>query len=143
MKSKKEDQLNELYKPQTFEVKTTPQQECELTSLEKQNKKISVKFSDEKIEKQGLLSRSKFTCTITCEELSSNVTRTLEDFEWLKDQLHEKYPLIFIPPLPPKEKSDDPKIKSRYLEKFFNDLSVNFSFLYFIILIKEEPQFTP
>lgn len=120
MKSKKEDQLNELYKPQTFEVKTAPQQECELTSLEKQNKKISVKFSDEKIEKQGLLSRSKFSCTITCEELSSNVTRTLEDFEWLKDQLHEKYPLIFIPPLPPKEKSDDPKIKSRYLEKFFN-----------------------
>ena len=122
MKSKKEDQLNELYKPQIFEVTPGHQQECELTSLEKQNKKISVNFSDEKIEKQGLLSKPKFTCKITCEELSSSVVRTLDDFEWLKDQLNEKYPLIFVPPLPPKEKNEDPKIKLRYLEKFFNSI---------------------
>ena len=43
-KTKSEEQLSELYKPQSIEVKFSPQEENKLTQLEKESKKISIKI---------------------------------------------------------------------------------------------------
>ena len=120
LKTKKEEQISELYKPQQIEVKITPAEENKLTALEKESKKISVKLSEESITKKNIFSYTKFTCKIDCAELDSSVVRTLDDFEWLKLQLHEKYPMIFIPPLPNKKALRDPQCVSRFIQKFFN-----------------------
>lgn len=118
-KFKTDISLDTIYKPETFEVKSSLPQECKLTEFEKENKRISVKISDEKLEKKGVFFQAKYSCKLTCPELETSVTRTMEDFIWFKNQLNEKYPLIYVPPLYTKEKLDDPKYTSRYLEKFF------------------------
>ena len=122
LKTKKEEQLEELYKPLSIEVKLSPREENKLTELDKNSKKISVKISEEKILKKGIgiFLAPKFSCKIECPELESSVTRTLEDIEWLKTQLNEKYPLVYIPPLPDKKSLKDEQIIKRYLEKFFD-----------------------
>ena len=119
-KTKKEEQLSELYKPQSIEVKLSPQEENKLTQLEKESKKITIKISEESISKKNVFSYSKFTCKIECPELSSSVVRSLEDFEWLKFQLNEKYPMTYIPPIPNKKYLKDPQSVSRYIQKFFD-----------------------
>ena len=122
--TKKDEQLNELYSGQIFKINYLPLPECILTKLEKEGKRISVKVSDGKFEKVGGLFslQTKFICTLTCDELQSNVTRTIDDFEWLKKQLNEKYPLIYIPPIYLKEKNviEKPHQQTRYIIKFFN-----------------------
>lgn len=126
LKSKKEEQLDELYKPQQIEIKFSPKEENKLTDLEKNSKKITLKFSEENILKKGgifpsnLFSAPKFTCKIECPELESSVTRSLEDIEWLKNQLNEKYPMMYIPPVPDKKCYKDAQTILRYVEKFFN-----------------------
>ena len=119
-KTKSEEQLSELYKPQSIEVKFSPQEENKLTQLEKESKKISIKISEETITKKNIFSYSKFTCKIECPELSSTVVRSLEDVEWLKIQLNEKYPMQYIPPISNKMSLKDPKTISRYIQKFFD-----------------------
>ena len=119
-KTKNEEQLSELYKPQSIEVKFSPQEENKLTQLEKESKKISIKISEETITKKNIFSYSKFTCKIECPELSSTVVRSLEDVEWLKIQLNEKYPMQYIPPISNKMSLKDPKTVSRYIQKFFD-----------------------
>ena len=119
-KTKSEEQLSELYKPQSIEVKFSPQEENKLTQLEKESKKISIKISEETITKKNIFSYSKFTCKIECPELSSTVVRSLEDVEWLKIQLNEKYPMQYIPPISNKMSLKDPKTVSRYIQKFFD-----------------------
>ena len=119
-KTKSEGQLSELYKPQSIEVKFSPQEENKLTQLEKESKKISIKISEETITKKNIFSYSKFTCKIECPELSSTVVRSLEDVEWLKIQLNEKYPMQYIPPISNKMSLKDPKTVSRYIQKFFD-----------------------
>ena len=123
LKSKKEEQITELYKPQTIEVKPSPQEENKLTELEKDSKKISIKLSEESITKKNVFSFSKFNCKIECPELSSTVVRSLEDFEWLKSQLNEKYPMLYIPPIPNKKAMRDPQCISRYIQKFFDAIT--------------------
>jgi hypothetical protein len=120
LKSKKEEQLEELYKPQQMEVKISPKEENKLTELEKNSKKLTFKLSEENFLKKNIFSTPKFTCKIECPELESTVTRSLEDFEWLKNQLNEKYPMMYIPPLPDKKSIKDGKTVSRYIEKFLN-----------------------
>ena len=120
LKSKKEEQLEELYKPQQIEVKLSPKEENKLTELEKNSKKLTFKISEENFVKKNIFSTPKFTCKIECPELESTVTRSLEDFEWLKNQLNEKYPMMYIPPLPDKKSIKDGKTVSRYIEKFLN-----------------------
>ena len=120
LKSKKEEQIDELYKPVSIEIKLNPKEENKLTELEKNSKKISIKISEENIVKKGLFSSPKFSCKIECPELQSTVVRTLEDIEWLKIQLNEKYPMIYIPPVPDKKCLKDAETIKRYLEKFFN-----------------------
>jgi hypothetical protein len=103
LKTKKEEQLTELYKPQSIEIKLLPKEENKLTELEKESKKISIKLSEESITKKNLFAFPKFACKIECPELNSSVIRSLEDIEWLKSQLNEKYPMIYIPPCPNKK----------------------------------------
>jgi hypothetical protein len=98
--TKKDEQLNELYSSQIFKIKYLPMQECILSQFEKDKKKLNIKITNGKFEKiGGLFSQNKFICEVSCKELESNVNRTFDDFEWLKYQLNEKYPLIYIPPL--------------------------------------------
>ena len=120
LKSKKEEQLEELYKPQQIEIKLSPREENKLTELEKNSKKLTFKISEENFVKKNIFSTPKVICKIECPELESTVTRSLEDFEWLKSQLNEKYPMMYIPPLPDKKSIKDGKTVSRYIEKFLN-----------------------
>ena len=120
LKSKKEEQISQLYKPQTIEIKPSPQEENKLTELEKESKKISIKLSEESITKKNVFAFSKFSCKIECPELSSSVVRSLEDFDFLKSQLNEKYPMVYIPPIPNKKSMRDPQCVSRYIQKFFD-----------------------
>ena len=120
LKTKKEEQITELYKPQQIEIKISPIEENKLTALEKESKKISIILSEESITKKNIFSYTKYTCKIECPELASTVVRSLEDLEWLKSQLHEKYPMIFIPPIPNKKALKDPQCVSRFIQKFFN-----------------------
>lgn len=122
LKTKKEEQLSQLYKPQVIEIKPSPQGENKLTELEKESKKISIKLSEESITKKNIFAFSKFLCKIECPELSSTVVRSLEDIEWLKSQLNEKYPMIYIPPTPNKKNMKDPQCISRFVQKFFNGI---------------------
>jgi hypothetical protein len=120
LKTKKEEQLTELYKPQSIEIKLLSKEENKLTELEKESKKISIKLSEESITKKNLFAFPKFACKIECPELNSSVIRSLEDIEWLKSQLNEKYPMIYIPPCPNKKNMKNPQYISRYIQKFFN-----------------------
>ena len=122
LKAKKEEQISELYRPQLIEIKISSKEENKLTELEKDSKKISIKISEESITKKNIFSSSKFICKIECPELNSSVIRSLEDLEWLKNQLNEKYPMIYIPPIPSKKKMKDPQSVSRFTKKFFNAL---------------------
>ena len=122
--TKRDEQINELYTPQMIKINYLPLPECKLTKLEKEGKKITIKVVDGKFEKFGGLfsHQMKYTCTITCDELESNVIRTIDDIEWLKNQLNEKYPLIYIPPIYIKEKNkvEKPHQQTRFIIKFFN-----------------------
>ena len=120
--TKRDEQLNELYSNQVFIIKYLPLQECILSKFEKNKTKLNINVTNGKFEKiGGLFSQIKFVCNLTCKELGSNVIRNLDDFEWLKNQLNEKYPLIFIPPIYNlKDKiKNDPHLLSRYINKFF------------------------
>ena len=119
-KSKKEEQIEELYKPISIEINLSPKEENKLTELEKNSEKLSIKISEENLVKKGIFSSPKFSCKIECPALQSSVTRTLEDIEWLKIQLNEKYPMIYIPPIPDKKCLKDAETIKRYIEKFFN-----------------------
>ena len=119
--TKRDEQLNELYSNQVFIIKYLPLQECILSKFEKNKTKLNINVTNGKFEKiGGLFSQIKFVCNLTCKELGSNVIRNLDDFEWLKNQLNEKYPLIFIPPIYNlKDKiKNDPHLLSRYINKF-------------------------
>ena len=124
--TKRDEQLNELYSSQVFKVKYLPLQECILSQLEKDKKKLNIQVTNGKFEKiGGIFSQIKFICDISCKELESNVQRTFDDFEWLKYQLSEKYPLIYIPPLyniniKDKSKYVNPTLIIRYIIRFLN-----------------------
>ena len=122
--TKRDEQLNELYSNQVFQIKYLPSQEYILSQFEKDKKKLNIQVTNGKFEKVGgLFSQIKFICNISCKELESNVTRTFDDFEWLKNQLNEKYPLIYIPPIyniKDKSKFDKPLLFIKYIIKFIN-----------------------
>ncbi len=122
--TKRDEQLNELYSTQVFQIKYLPLQECILSQYEKEKKKLNIEITNGRFEKiGGIFSQIKFICTIACKELGSNVTRTFDDFEWLKSQLNEKYPLRYIPPLcgiKDKTKTDRHVLLTKYIIKFMN-----------------------
>ena len=120
--TKRDEQLNELYSNQVFQIKYSSSQECILSQFEEDKKKLNIQVTNGKFEKiGGIFSQIKFICNISCKELESNVTRTFDDFEWLKNQLNEKYPLIYIPPIyciKDKSKLDKPQLVINYINKF-------------------------
>ena len=120
LKSKKEQQLEDLYKPQTIEITLAPKEENKLTELEKNSTKLTIKITEESFVKKPLFFAPKFSCRIECPELQGSVIRTLEDIEWLKNQLNEKYPIVYIPPIPDKKCLKDGPTIVRFLERFFN-----------------------
>ena len=122
LKSKKSEQLDELYKPQLIEIILSPKEENKLTELEKKSIKITVKISEENQYKKNIFTPLKFTCKLECPELESSVNRSLEDFEWLKTQLNEKYPMVYIPPTPDKKSIKDANMFANYISKFLNSL---------------------
>ena len=119
LKSKKEEQLEVLYQPKKIEITLAPKEENKLTELEKNSKSITIKISEENLVKKNLFF-SKFTCKIECPELESSVIRTLDDIEWLKNQLNDKYPMVFVPPFPDKKCLGDVQMISRYVQRFFD-----------------------
>lgn len=114
--------LDILYSPGEFNLTTASQPNCKLTEFEKSKQKINIKIENAKLEKQGFLFGMKFSSDLICEELNSKVNRTYEDFEWLKIQFNDKYPFIFVPPLPSKLKSESPELYVRYLNKFLKSV---------------------
>ena len=120
--TKRDEQLNELYSSQVFQIKYLPLKQSILSEYQNE-KKLNINISNGKLEKIGaIFSQIKYVCNISCKELKSNVRRTIDDFEWLRNQLVEKYPLIYIPPLYSKEKNlmEKPFLLTRYINKFFN-----------------------
>ena len=122
--TKRDEQLNELYSNQVFQIKYLSSQECILPQFEEDKKKLNIQVTNGKFEKiGGIFSQIKFICNISCKEFESNVTRSFDDFEWLKNQLNEKYPLIYIPPIyciKDKSKFDKPLLFINYINKFIN-----------------------
>ena len=122
--TKKDEQINDLYSSQTIKVDYSRTTESVLMKLEKEGKKIKVKISNGKFEKVGGIfsSQIKYVCNLTCDELQSNVKRTIDDLEWLKDKLNENYPLIYVPPIYTKDKNknEKPHQQTRFITKFMN-----------------------
>ena len=123
--TKKDEQLSELYSSEIFNVNYSSEPELNLIKLEKEGKRIKIIVSNGKFEKisRFFSSQMKFICNITCEELESNIIRSLDDIEWLKNQLNEKYPLIYIPPIyisKEKNKNENAQQQTRYITKFFD-----------------------
>ncbi len=96
----KEVQEDPLYSAMTYEIKTQTQQENELLKLDKEKKRIKIIVSDPKKEKtKGLFKKDIYTYKIECPEIKTEVRRTYNDFEWLKNQLGLYYALRVVPPL--------------------------------------------
>lgn len=126
-KTKKEDLVNELYQTESLSLKTAAQQDNKLMELEKEGKRINPVVTDAKTDKVKGLIKNKFyyTFTVSTPELGTNVKRTLEDFEFFKAQLNEKYPFIYVPPLPPRRPDNkvyDQDLLLRYINRFLSCL---------------------
>ena len=112
----------ELYAPEHFQLKTAPQLENTLTKLEAEKKKITPAITDSRQEKVGGLLGKKiiYYFTIKCPEINTEVVRTLDDFEFFRNVLVERYPFKFVPPIFPKNKDKDysHELFKRYLNRF-------------------------
>ena len=117
----------ELYAPEHFLLKTVPQLENTLTKLEAENKRITPTITDSRQEKVGGLLGKKmmYYFTIKCPEINTDVVRTLEDFEFFKNVLVERYPFKFVPPILPKNKDKvySHELFKRYLNRFLAYIS--------------------
>ena len=68
--TKRDEQLNELYSTQVFQIKYLPLQECILSQYEKEKKKLNIEITNGRFEKiGGIFSQIKFICTIACKEI--------------------------------------------------------------------------
>ena len=105
-KSKKDDVITDLYGSEKFTLKTARNPESDLTKLESEKKRINPVITDSKQEtKGGLLGKKTiYTFTISTPEIKTEVTRTLEDFEFFHDVLVERYPFKIVPPIFPRNK---------------------------------------
>jgi len=123
-KSKKDDLLSILYSPEHFKLKTLSQLENTLTQFESEKKKITPQITDSRLEKTGgiLGKKVSYFFTIKCPELNTEVTRTLDDFEFFQKELKKRYPFKFIPPIFPKnkDKTYSHELFKRYLNRFLD-----------------------
>ena len=126
-KLQKTNIVKELYSPEHYELETLKQPKNKLLTLEDENKKINPAIVDSHQEISGGLLGKKivYYFNIKCPELNTLVGRTLEDFEFFKKILNERYPYKFIPPIFPKsaEKEYSHEIYKRYLNRFLQYIS--------------------
>ena len=135
-RKKEETPINDLYSPETYNMTTHSQQKNKLLELEEKKLRITIKISDPKKEKSGgLFSKAKYSYRIETDLLKTDVRRTYNDFEWLRDQLFLRYPLRIVAPIIKEssfnqtdlvEKTDSEEIieqkKVNYLNQFINKL---------------------
>ena len=112
----------ELYAPEHLQLKTAPQLENTLTKLEAEKKRITPTITDSRQEKVGgiLGKKTIYYFTIKTPEINTEVVRTLDDFEFFKNVLLERYPFKFIPPIFSKnsDKVYSHELYKRYLNRF-------------------------
>ena len=135
-KKKEESPFNALYSPESYNINTHSQQKNKLLELEEKKQYITIKISEPKKEKSGgLFSKAKYSYRVETDLLKTDVRRTYNDFEWLREQLFLRYPLRIVAPIikensfiqnEPTEKTDSEEIieqkKVNYLNKFINKL---------------------
>ena len=126
-KAKKDEVVStELYSPEHFQLKTAVQLENTLTKLESEKKKITPAITDSRQEKTGGMFSKKtiYYFTIKCPELNTEVVRTLDDFEFFKNVLIERYPFKYVPPIFPKNKDKEysHELYKRYLNRFLESI---------------------
>ena len=100
----------------------------ETSKLLNNKEKLKITIINAEIKKEGLFSFSYYEFTIKNELKNIEIKRKMNDFLWLKNQLKNFYPNIFIPPLPKfKIKKDEKYINRKiyYLQCFINYLINN------------------
>ena len=137
-KKEKEQTLFEVfYSPEEYTVNFEPQKPSPLAQIESD---VEIKVSNPTKIEGGFFSSSYYTYEVQCEALKSSVIRVYTDFEWLKNKLCEWYPYTTVPPIPKSSiifgESDinSANLRIRYLNKFFDILSMNKLFLHSRIL---------
>ena len=89
-----------IYLPTKYQIETKTQQENKLMELHRNNTPIQIYISEPTKEgKKGLFKKKITSYRVQCPQLNSEVKRTLNDFEWFRNQLVIRYPLRLIPPL--------------------------------------------
>ena len=118
-------EIMNLYSPEHYELKTLAQQQNKLIQLNEENKKINPLIVDAHEEKTGGLLGKKTTYyfNIKCPEISTEVARTLEDFEFFQKALADRYRFKFVPPIYPKDKQSNLDFFKRYLNRFLKIVS--------------------
>ena len=123
-KTEKNELIKTLFSPEHYDLITKSQLENKLTKLEANNQRIHPLITESHQEKSGGLLNKKITYyfKIKCQELNTEVGRTLEDFEFFQKILIERYPYKFIPPIFPKsaEKEYSHELFKRYLNRFLD-----------------------
>ena len=77
-KERKKSEVEILYVPCEYQIKTDIQTENQLLDLEKERKKINEIAKEPKKEAKGFFSQKIITFVISCEELNSNVKRNIK-----------------------------------------------------------------
>ena len=133
---KEESPLDLMYSPDKYDIPTVSQQKNILLELEQQNKRITITVSEPKVEKPGnFFIKPIYSYRIVTSVLEKDVRRTYSDFEWLREQLFQRYALRTVPPLIKEanfnqmdliEKGDSEEVieksKVQYLNYFCNKL---------------------
>ena len=126
-KERKKSEVEILYEPCEYNIKTDTQSNNKLLELEKEKKKINIIVKEPKKESRGFFSQKLTTFIISCEELNSNVKRSLEDIIWFKVRVNQFYPFILVPPVINNstyvkniiDEKKELEIKCEYLKLFF------------------------
>ena len=126
-KERKKSEVEILYEPCEYNIKTDIQSNNKLLELEKEKKKINIIVKEPKKESRGFFSQKLITFIISCEELNSNVKRSLEDIIWFKIRVNQFYPFILVPPVINNstyvkniiDEKKELEIKCEYLKLFF------------------------
>lgn len=99
-KTEEEKKFDSMYHSQTYDFKTTPQQENKLLILEREGdkKKLKIQISDPIKKKSGtFFKKSIWSYKIETPSLEGGeARRTYADFEWLQNQLVINYPLRLV-----------------------------------------------
>ena len=133
---KDESPIAPLYSTQTYEIKTSTNLKNTLLELEEKKQYITITISDPKLERTGgFFSKSIYSYRVESSIINKKVRRTYNDFEWLREQLFQRYPLRIVTPIIKEnmfnqldlvEKTDTEEMiqskKAKYLNIFMNKL---------------------